>query len=79
MIDQIRSRTIPIQSWGMVLAALITTVGIVFAACINSGWIEKPSSATVIALPSSRQTTECQSAAKCATRRRLRPVGMMGE
>ena len=53
MIDQIQSRTIPIQSWAMVLAALITTVGIVFAACIQSGWIEKPSSASFATLQSS--------------------------
>ena len=58
MIDQIQSRTIPIQSWGIVLAALITNLGVVIAACIQTGWIGRPSSATVIALPSSRQATE---------------------
>jgi hypothetical protein len=32
MIDQIPSRTIPIQSWAMVLAASITTCGVIVAA-----------------------------------------------
>jgi hypothetical protein len=53
MFDQIPSRTVPIQSWAMVLAALITNLGVVIAACIQSGWIGKPSSVTVIAPPSS--------------------------
>jgi hypothetical protein len=46
MIDQLQSRTIPIQSWAMVLAALITNLGVVIAAFIQSGWIEKPYSAS---------------------------------
>ena len=53
MFDQIPTRTIPIQSWAMVLAASITTCGVIVAACIQSGWIEKPYSASFTARPSS--------------------------
>ena len=52
MIDQIPSRTIPIQSWSMLLAASITTCGVIVAACIQSGWIEKPYSASFTGPPS---------------------------
>jgi len=54
MIDQLQSRTIPIQSWAMVLAALITNLGVVIAAFIQSGWIEKPYSASFPAPQSAR-------------------------
>ena len=53
MIDQIPTKTIPIQSWAMVLAALITNLGVVIAAFIQSGWIGKPYSASFTAPPSS--------------------------
>ena len=53
MFDQIPSRTVPIQSWAMVLAALITNLGVVIAACIQSGWIGKPSSVRSLLRPSS--------------------------
>jgi hypothetical protein len=58
MIDHIPTKTIPIQSWAMVLAALITTCGVIVAACIQSGWIEKPYSASFTARPSSSVSSE---------------------
>lgn len=48
MIDQIQSRAIPAQSSAIVLSAFITTCGIVFAAFIQKGWIEKPSPAVFV-------------------------------
>ena len=62
MIDQIQSRTIPIQSWAMVLAALITNLGVVIAAFIQSGWIGKPYSASFTAghSPVSSQASEAE-------------------
>ena len=51
MIDQTPSRTIPIQSWTMLLAASITACGVIVAACIQSGWFEKPYSASFTARP----------------------------
>ena len=62
MIDQIQSRTIPIQSWAMVLAALITNLGVVIAAFIQSGWIGNPYSASFTARqsPVSSQASEAE-------------------
>jgi hypothetical protein len=54
MIDQTQSRAIPAQSSAIVLSALITTWGVVLAACIQKGWIEKPAPAVfVLPQPSS--------------------------
>jgi hypothetical protein len=61
MFDQIPSRTIPIQ-WAMVLAASITTCGVIVAACIQSGWIEKPYSASFTARQSSPVSSQAAEA-----------------
>ena len=47
MFDQSATRNFPLQSWAVVLAAVITTAGVVLSACIQSGWIERPSPAAV--------------------------------
>ena len=44
MFNATQARTLSVQSSAIVLAALITTCGVVISACIQTGWISKPSS-----------------------------------
>ena len=63
MFDQSTTRNFPLQSWAVVLAAVISTTGVVLAACIQSGWIERPSPAPVYlpqASPANLQVPDSQ-------------------
>lgn len=43
MNDQNQLRAIPAQSMAIVMSGIITTCGVVISACIQTGWIGKPS------------------------------------
>lgn len=42
MNDQNQLRAIPAQSMAIVMSGIITTCGVVISACIQTGWIGKP-------------------------------------
>jgi hypothetical protein len=51
MIDQHHAKVVTLQSSAVVLAALITTMGAIGAACIQTGWIGRPALTTAATAP----------------------------
>jgi hypothetical protein len=51
MSDEYQVKAIRTQSTAVVSAALITTIGAVTAACIQSGWISKPIETSALSQP----------------------------
>ena len=47
--DQVQPRGIPVQSWAIVLAAIISSCGVIAAAFVQTGSILKSSQATAVA------------------------------